>query len=255
MTTPSQPLPRVPTKSDFPSSIQLEIIPPPKDQVPLNILLLLHGLGDTEKPFATLGRQLNLPYTACISIRAPLPLPALFTGSDALSFHWGDDIIFDQSTGEIELDSSFRKATAVILELIIDEVLIRKCGYKPRDLVILGFGQGGMVGLHIAGQKAELEMGGVVSIGGRLPSSSTSTASISKAKTPVLVLGGSRSTQVTRSAIDVLKSRFGDVEYVKWAKAEDSMPKSREEMLPIMRFFARRLRSRAGVPEGAVEIG
>jgi hypothetical protein len=32
------------------------------------------------------------------------------------------------------------------------------------------------------------------------------------------------------------------------------MPRSREEMLPIMRFFARRLRSRGGVPEGAVEV-
>ena len=68
------------------------------------------------------------------------------------------------------------------------------------------------------------------------------------------MLGGSRSTQVTRSAVDGLKRRFGDLEYVKWEKGEDSMPRSREEMLPIMKFFARRLRSRAGVPEGAMEI-
>lgn len=51
-----------------------------------------------------------------------------------------------------------------------------------------------------------------------------------------------------------MRERFQDVEYVKWAKSEDSMPRSREEMLPIMKFFARRLRSRAGVPEGAVEV-
>ncbi len=37
-------------------------------------------------------------------------------------------------------------------------------------------------------------------------------------------------------------------------RIQDSMPRSREEMLPIMRFFARRLRSRGGVPEGAVEV-
>lgn len=254
MESSRQPSPHVPTKSDFPSSIQLEIIPPPKDQAPLNILLLLHGLGDNEKPFATLGQQLNLPYTACISVRGPAPVPALFTGSNALSFHWGDDIIFDQGTGEIDLDSGFEKAMAVILEQVIDQVLIKNCGYGPRDLVILGYGQGGMAGLRVAAQKPELEMGGVISIGGRLPSSPTSALPNSKAKTPVLVLGGSRSTQVTRSAMDALKARFSNVEYVKWAKEEDSMPKNRDEILPIMRFFARRLRSRAGVPEGAVEI-
>jgi predicted esterase len=248
--SPSQP--RLPTKSDFPSHIQLEIIPPPKNQAPVNILFLLHGLGDNEIPFANLGRQLNLPYTACISIRAPSPVPALFTGSDAPSFHWGDDIIFDQSTGEIDLDSGFSKSTAVIWDEVINGVLIEKCNYQTRDVMILGFGQGGMVGLHLAALKPEMELGGVICIGGRLPLSPPSTST--KARTPVVVLGGSRSTKVTRSAVDVLKARFVDVEYVKWAKQGDSMPANREEMIPIMRFFARRLKSRAGVPEGAVEL-
>jgi predicted esterase len=244
---------RLPTKSDFPPSIHLDIITPPKEDPPLNILLILHGLGDTETPFATLGRALNLPYTACISIRAPSPVPALFTGSDAPSFHWGDDILFDQSTGEIDLDAGFTKATAMLWEQVVSGVLFEKCHYQPRDVMILGFGQGGMVALQLAALKPEIEFGGVIPIGGRLPSSSSSTGS--KAKTPVLVLGGSRSTQVTRSAVDVLKARFGEVEYVKWVKAGDSMPANREEMVPIMRFFARRLKSRAGVPEGAVELG
>lgn len=107
-----------------------------------------------------------------------------------------------------------------------------------------------MAALHIASLLPE-ELGGIVSIGGRLPSSSKSGP---RSKTPVLLCGGSRSGQVTKSAIERLKERFVDVEYVKWSKNEDSMPKSREEMLPIMKFFARRLKSRAGVPEGAVEI-
>jgi hypothetical protein len=32
------------------------------------------------------------------------------------------------------------------------------------------------------------------------------------------------------------------------------MPSNRDEMMPIMQFLARRLRSRKGVVEGAVEI-
>lgn len=165
------------------------------------------------------------------------------------AFHWGDDVLVDEARGDIEFDAGFGTVEKVFGE-VIKGVLMEKCGYPARNIVFLGFGQGGMAALHIASSFAE-EFGGVVSIGGRLPSSSKSG---SKSKTPVLVCGGSRSGQVTKSAIERLKERFVDVEYVKWAKNEDSMPKSREEMLPVMKFFARRLRSRAGVPEGAVEV-
>lgn len=247
--------PRLPTAADFPSTIQLDIIPPPQDQAPLNILLLLHGLGDTETPFSALGRRLNLPYTACISIRAPSPLPPLLTGSAAPAFHWGDDLIFDQSTSELDPDAGFVKTAAALGEQVIETVLMAKCHYEPRDLMLFGFGQGAMAALHVAALKPDAEFAGVVSVGGRLPSSSPSPPAGRAARTPVLVLAGSRSPQVTRSALDALKAGFQDVEYVKWAKLGDTMPASREEMMPIMRFFARRLKTRAGVPEGAIELG
>lgn len=160
-------------------------------------------------------------------------------------------MLFDEGKGEIELDSGFRTTLKVLLEDVIMSVLVEKCGYPPRNILFLGFGQGGMAALS-AVSSSSLEFGGAVSIGGRLPSSSAIAAT--KSKTPILILGGSRSSEVTRNAVDGLKERFNDVEYVKWNKADDSMPRSREEMLPIMKFFARRLRSRAGVPEGAVEV-
>ena len=110
-----------------------------------------------------------------------------------------------------------------------------------------------MAALSAVVASPEVEYGGVVSIGGALPSSSSSSNQ-PKAKTPVLVCGGSRSSQVTRSSVDRLKAAFGEVEYVKWERSDDGMMKNREEMLPVMKLFARRLWSRAGVPEGAVEI-
>lgn len=136
-----------------------------------------------------------------------------------------------------------------------------KCGYDARSVFFLGFGQGGMAALGFVSSSSSsssseqaLEFGGVISIGGRLPSSCLTEGKGTKNRTSVLICGGARSTQVTRSAVDGLKRVFADVEYVKWEKGEDSMPRNREEMMPVMRFFARRLRSRAGVPEGAVEI-
>lgn len=245
--------PRIPQKSDFPSTLTLDIILL-SSGTPVNILILLHGLGDTQVSFAQLGKNLNLPETACISLRGPNIIPSIFTGlpESQAAFHWGDDVLFDEGKGEIELDSGFGKARQAILEDVIKSVLIDKCGYTPRNILFLGFGQGGMAAISTV-VSSELEFGGVISIGGRLPSSSVSSAPV-KSRTPILVLGGSKSTQVTRIAVDGLKERFKDVEYVKWKKNEDSMPRSREEMLPIMKFFARRLRSRAGVLEGAIEV-
>ena len=41
------------------------------DGVDENLLILLHGLGDTHAPFTNLGKQLKLPQTATLAIRAP----------------------------------------------------------------------------------------------------------------------------------------------------------------------------------------
>ncbi|KAG0652211.1 putative hydrolase, partial [Hyphodiscus hymeniophilus] len=253
--------PRLPTKADFPSTLVFDLAPPPSGPA-LNILILLHGLGDTNTSFTTLGRNLNLPQTASLSLQAPNPIPAIFTGSDAPSFHWGDDVLIDEQRGEIELDAGFVGSTKLLGSVV--EALTSRCQYPLRSIMFLGYGQGGMVALSFiksytpsslasSSSYTEAEFGGVISIGAGLPSSSSS--SIPKCRTPILVCGGSRSSQVTRNAVDRLKKVFGDVEYVKWEKADDSMMRNREEMLPLMRFFARRLRSRVGVPEEAVEVG
>lgn len=44
-----------------------------------NLLILLHGLGDTHLPFQNLGRKLagNLPQTAILSLRGGSPIPFL----------------------------------------------------------------------------------------------------------------------------------------------------------------------------------
>ncbi|KAL6722349.1 hypothetical protein ACLMJK_001456 [Lecanora helva] len=239
---------RLPLPTDFPSSPKLDIIPPPTSSPQLsNVLILLHGLGDTSTSFTNLARQLSLPETICLSIQAPTPLPFELGG-----FHFGDDIQFDPTTGQMEFDTGFSKISQVLRVGVIQEALIQKCGFKPREILFLGFGQGAMGALAAAASISTDEFGGIISIGGPLPSSATSARNV---KTPVLLLGGSSNTLITRSAVEKVKQTFKNVEYQKWNRAGDGMPRSRDEMLPIMRFFARRLRSRRGVPEGSIEVG
>jgi predicted esterase len=209
----------------------------------------LHGLGDTNASFTKLGQQLNLPETACIAVQAPNALIL-----DVGGFQWGDDLVMDQSNGELDMDTGFKAATRLILDRVIREGLINKCGYKAREIMIFGFAQGGMAGLQAAAEFEGSELGGVVSIGSGVSQSLPLKALDKKSKTPVLVCRATRNSKVTDSAVSKLKDVFDHVEVKDWKRNGDGMMSNREEMMPIMQFFARRLLSRRGVPSGSVEL-
>lgn len=241
---------RLPTTSDFPPALKLTITPPPPSSPQTtNVLVLLHGLGDTPEPFTRLGEKLNLPETTCISLQAAMPMPFELPG-----FHWGDDVIFSQSPSDLkmEMDACFSRTSKLLREDVIEQALMHKCGYTAREIMFFGFGQGGMAALG-AISSMTAEFAGIISVGGPFPSSAKSIAT--SPQTPILLLGGSSNTVVTRQAIDDTKAVFQKLEYHMWNRSGDGMPRNREEMLPVMRFFARRLRSRQGVPEGSVEVG
>jgi predicted esterase len=120
--------------------------------------------------------------------------------------------------------------------------------------MLFGFAQGGMAGLQAAAELEGSELGGVVSIGSGLSLSLPLKALEKKSKTPVLVCRASRGSKVTDSAVSKLKDAFEHVEVKDWKRNGDGMMSNREEMMPIMQFFARRLLSRRGVPAGSVEL-
>jgi len=239
---------RVPEPRDFPNDMVLTIIPPQKAGHTENILILLHGLGDSHAPFAALGKNFNFPETTCLAIRAPSPLPF-----NPNRFHWGDDLIFDSSTGGLDMEADFTSAHN-LMKTIIDDVLVGECGWERRAIFLLGLGQGGVVALDIASRLPTTEeFGGVVSLGGPLPS--TAPSPHPKAKTPVLVMGAEKSSEITEGVEARVKNVFEIVEIVRWRdRTGDGMMKNQEEAMPMMRFMARRLRSRAGIPAGSVEL-
>ncbi|KAI1633549.1 Alpha/Beta hydrolase protein [Biscogniauxia mediterranea] len=260
---------RIPKPEDFSHlapSLHVSLTFPEVPETTTAILILFHGLGDSETSFTTLAKNMNLPGVLAISVRGVSPLPPAMLGqpdSDAAGptkhFYWGDDLTLSTITGDLDPDPGFSKAEQLVLGKLIRETLIEKCGWETNDILLFGFGQGGSLALGLSsklrgGERVVdvteggskdigLAFKGALSIGGPLPPSMIPTLSVrEKARTPVLVCHGKESEAVDANAMDVIKQEFADAREVKWRKNDDSMPKNRDEMLPIMQFFAERLR-------------
>lgn len=262
---------RIPKADDFKSlspdlTLSLHFPSPPESTTA--ILILLHGLGDSQASFANFARSINLPGVLAIAVRGTSPLPPALMGQPATSgpprhFHWGDDLNLAPNSGGLDADPGFTKATDLIIERLVRETLVDKCGWELSDIIFFGFGQGGSLALGLASKAREgprveeikedkdgkpiatpTAFKSVVSVGGALPASMIPTLSARpKSRTPVLVCHGRSCEAVDEDAVDILKQEFVDVREVRWKKADSSMPANREEMLPIMQFFAERLRS------------
>jgi predicted esterase len=152
---------KLPKSSDFPYSLHAVLHNAPK---PTNAVLFLPGLGDTSQYFSSFARALSLPETLCITLQGPTPLPLPLSEG----FHWGDDLLVDQSSGDLDPDAGFSKSTQLVTQEVIKDVLLSRCGFKPREIMLFGFGQGGMAALAIA-KVCKDELAGVISVGGRIP--------------------------------------------------------------------------------------
>jgi len=197
-----------------------------------NIVIFLPGLGDTSENFSSFARALNLPSTLTLTLQAPIPIPVPDAGT-----HWGDDLILDTSTGDIDTDSVIlNTSTKLLAEDVINDILIKQCNFKPREIMIFGYGQGASVALatSLHPSISSLELGGIIAIGGLLPISQ-STVNQTINHTPVLLLGGMKGvfTRDNGSGAKRIKDAFELVETHQWKTRDDSMPKNREEVSPV----------------------
>lgn len=224
--------PRLPTRADFPSHISLQIIPERarKGVAVEHVVVLLHSVGGSELSLKDLALDLyeEQPETIFVLLRGFEAVPSSKTG-----YHWAD------SAGE--WDNGYLKASETILTEVIKASLISKCGFPAREILIMGHGQGGMAALAVAALWDDVELGGVVSIGGPLPSYIRSD-SAKHIKTPVLVMGGSLGNLSSICALDHIKDLFLYVDTCILRGVHDNVPDTEESMKPLLDFLAHRLR-------------
>ncbi|KAI5122934.1 hypothetical protein M0805_007612 [Coniferiporia weirii] len=219
-----------------------------------NLLILLHGLGDTHVPFGKLGQQLRLPQTATLALRAPQQIPYLY--EDA--FQWYP---FFDDLGETIAHPNPALGVTVLTDVIAH--LTTTCAWRPGQIHLFGFAQGGSVALETAltswkarprdpepEQERAYALGSVVSIGG--PVLLHHAISIACA-TPALVLHRAAPSGLALKAGEcaMLRRLFAWMKEVQ-LDAGESMPASREEWEPVMEFWSQRLGKRT--VEGLYEV-
>ncbi|KAG6819320.1 hypothetical protein H0H93_012957 [Arthromyces matolae] len=237
----SQTTPRVkkaPTKADIPVPFSYIASDDGTDE---NLLILLHGLGGYN-----LGRQLKLPQTAVLALRAPEQVPFLY--EDA--FQW-----YTSFDGLGDLIERPNPTSALDLMEKVVQSLIERCGWQSRRIHLFGFAQGGTVALELGirwwkkhatslntaeppSNTTDGSLGSIVSVSGPLLSYPTLSV---KNSTPVLIVHNPSpaETALPAGAINDLKKAY--VNIIEKTSKMAGMPSSKAGWQPIMEFWSTHL--------------
>ena len=218
--------PRTPRRVDFPSALSMKIVSPIKPVK--NCIILMHSIARNETFLEdhTQRLQTKIQESAFILLRGLQPIEPGNSG-----YHWADatDLV----------DEGFINTSRAILKDIVQDGLMARCNFQPRDVVILGYGQGGMAALAAAASWNSIEFGGVVSYGGPMPGYVQLPHDI-KAKTPALIYGSARG-DLTPNAIQQIQENFSFVDRHVPDSEYDTVPLSDQELAPLIAFFEHRL--------------
>lgn len=213
---------------------------PSEDGVDENLLILLHGLGDTHVPFANLGKQLKLPQTATLAIRAPERIPYLYEEA----FQWYES--FDP-LGDL-LPKPNPTPALELLAKIFDH-LVNDCGWSSQKVHIFGFAQGGTVAVEFARLRWRQQLQkntessisplrSIISVCGPLLSYPTLK---SPCPVPLLLFHRSPPADSALSPGDKAAFRKGFESFRDVQEYGEGMPRSKTEWEHIMRFWSERL--------------
>ncbi|KAF6753713.1 hypothetical protein DFP72DRAFT_1128264 [Ephemerocybe angulata] len=221
---------------------------PSDDGTDENLLILLHGLGDTQVPFGKLGHSLKLPQTAVLALRASEQIPYLY--EDAYQWYPSfDALVVNHLTDDLQwpLDRlhlfGFAQGGSVAAEFAIlrwkEQLQAHRSAITPSEST------------SESAKAPSSSLGSIVTVSGPLLSHPTLS---SPSPTPILVAHRpSPSEEAFRP--DALKSfqrGFKSVTEVKLNANRQGMPASRDEWEPIMRFWSEHLSRRK--QEGLYEV-
>ena len=151
------------SRSSFLSSTAAAAVPPAASLSALrhdplqgkgdNLLVLLHGLGDTPQRYLDFGIRLQLPSTSVVALRAPAllgaggPLEGQVDGFQWYPAFEDDGELIKASRTEVRRLEGLRRSADIVSEVL--QNLWDKEGWSRQTTFLLGFSQGGVVAVEV----------------------------------------------------------------------------------------------------------
>jgi len=242
-----------------------------KDKIDTNLLIFLHGAGDSHVPFHTLAKKMNIPQCASLSLHASCMDEGFATLPFGLGHSWFAEL--DYATGQPLHKNNFRLVSSLQravdkLDQIISE--LTEGGWVPERIFLFGFSAGACLAMQTCldrTRKNKLALGGAICVAGGVRGpikEKDSEQSDGKANsTPVLIIGGSKDEQFTplaaKEAVD-LYNTFSNTAPTPSAKSfimegkGHGMISSVEETHALMEFCGQHMVRRMIAMEGYCEI-
>ncbi len=230
--------PRIPTAEELRGlPVAARLIPPKSREGVENIIIVLHDQSGNEhllQDFA--DKNLRPRNTACLLLRGVSAV-----AGKQHSYQWEDNV------------DTFLKTSKLILEDVISSLLISKCNFPVRKIILFGQGEGAMAALTMVSAWKRVEFGGVICVGGQLPVYIAPSGD-DKSKTAVLLLGGSLGL-TTPVAMHRIGENFSYVDCDLLEGKADALPRSKQQLKSLRSFFSHRLHEEEWTKPAVITFG
>ena len=234
------------------------------DKIDTNLVLYLHGAGDSHIPYHSLAKTMNLPQCCSLSLSASCMGEGFVKLPLGLGYTWFHQM--DYTTGNALSESDGRRIQSLKSAIDKLEVLLEalmEC-WVPERIFLWGFSAGACLVMEmcrhriISGKRA---LGGAICIAGGCSTAfkmdtivKTSTTTNHMEVTPVLLLGGSRDDKFPPHALQAARDSYNNAcdssreatkkaattMYIHPGKGH-AMVQSPEEMKVVMEFFSQHM--------------
>jgi len=141
----------------------LDFISQKTGENPELLIIWLHGLGADGHDFEPVVPQFINPDKAIQFIFPHAPIQAVTINGGMKMRSWYDIKMMD--IGKLPDEAGIRESEQSVLELIEAQI---KAGFKPEQIILAGFSQGGAIALHTS-VRVQYKLAGVVALSCYLP--------------------------------------------------------------------------------------
>ena len=239
------------------------------DKIDTNLLILLHGAGDSHLPFHALAKKMNIPQTATLSINANAMNRGFVTIPFDLGYTWFEEM--EYTTGQT-YDPSHPKRLATLnnasekIDGLIDRIIEETDNWMPERIFLFGYSAGASTAMNLCQKRAMFgkpALGGVVCVAGGFKGVEPNEDKVKELigrnpqYTPLLLMGGSKDVKYPVSMLKRDVQLYGNGQVVKAFIQEGKgheMVHRKEEVKYMMEFFGEKTVRRTLAMEGWSEV-